>query len=378
MAAQIEGRDPNRVASEAIPVKSPTPLDVASGVTIYGGSLVFVNSSGRAVALSPDQTMTCAGYAESDVDNSTGGNGDETITPRIGCISLVNGGDIAADDVHKMAYASDNQTAYLSSSGGTRCAIGPILGLDGSRVFVMAGLPYNRAIADLGSLNASDYTTVANLVSTANAKGASLVGIEDASAFYPGTNLETVFDNIESALGGTNTSTRTYASTNVVANNDSFFTAVGKLDGKFGDIASTANAKGASLVGVEDASGFLAAANVEAALLEIVKFNPALLADPGTAQAIPVTRSATIEFTVGAGAETNTLAIPAFVGQTMRLYCGTVGGGTRAVTAASAINVAGNTVMTFNAARDYIVLNGVSIGGTRAWEVAFNANVALS
>ena len=62
----------------------------------------------------------------------------------------------------------------------------------------------------------------------------------------------------------------------------------------------------------------------------------------------------------------------------MRLYCGTIGGGTRAITAASAINVAGNTVMTFNAARDYIVLNGVSIGGTRCWEVAFNANVALS
>lgn len=421
MAAQTEGRTPGRVGSEAIPVNSPTPLDVAAAVTIYGGSLVFVNSAGRAVALSPDQTMSCAGYAENDVDNSAGSNGTLTITPRIGCISLVNGDGIVAADVGKMAFASDNQTANLSSSSNTRCPIGPIIGLDGSRVFVLAGYPLSREVASYTSLSAipvltstasgslsaevnlgalttgllkhtvsagvstpatavagTDYTVPATLAAITNGNGAALVGIEDTATFYAGAHVESALAALGTALGGTNSTTRNFTNNTVVADNDSFFTAVDKLDTKFTDLASTANAKGASLVGVEDSSGFLAATTVEAALAEIAKFNPALLADPGTAQAIPVTRSATIEMTIGAGAETNTLAIPAFVGQTMRLYCGTIGGGTRAITAASAVNVAGNTIMTFNAARDYIVLNGVSIGGTRCWEVAFNANVALS
>lgn len=159
MSAQTEGRDPNLVSKEAIPVQCPTPLSLAAGVVIYGGSLVFVNSSGYAVALSPDQTMSCAGFAENEVDNSAGGNGDKTITPRIGCISLVNGDAIVAADVGKMAYASDNQTARLSSNGGTRCAIGPILGLDGSRVFVGAGFPLGREVAGFSAVSGAPVLT---------------------------------------------------------------------------------------------------------------------------------------------------------------------------------------------------------------------------
>lgn len=102
------------------------------------------------------------------------------------------------------------------------------------------------------------------------------------------------------------------------------------------------------------------------------------VADPGNGVAIPVTTSAYVPLTIGAGAETNTLAVPTFAGQRMTISCDTVGGGTRAITAASAINVAGNTTMTFNAARDIIELVGTRVAGVLAWEVAFNSNVALS
>lgn len=102
-------------------------------------------------------------------------------------------------------------------------------------------------------------------------------------------------------------------------------------------------------------------------------------ADPGTGAAIPVTASTSVPLVIGsAGAETNTLAIPTFIGQTMDIFVDTVGSGTRAITSSQAINVAGNTVMTFNAAWDRIKLTAASIGGALRWMVDVNASVTLS
>lgn len=146
------------------------------------------------------------------------------------------------------------------------------------------------------------------------------------------------------------------------------------------DIASTANGAGASLVGIEDAAALLAALTVEAAILELAKYEAINLADPGGANAaIGVTRSATVDFTIGsAGAETNTLAIPSFEGQRLLLNANTVGTGTRAVTSAQAINQTGNTVMTFAQARDAIGLAAIKVGGALRWTVVFNDGVVLS
>lgn len=143
-------------------------------------------------------------------------------------------------------------------------------------------------------------------------------------------------------------------------------------------LASNANGQGASLVGIEDSAAIITATTVEGALAELAKYEPVALADPGTAQAIPVTRSAYVGMTIGAGAETNTLAIPTFVGQRMVLNADTVGAGTRAITSAQAINQAGNTVMTFAQARDCISLVAIKVGGALRWTVTANDGVALS
>lgn len=105
-------------------------------------------------------------------------------------------------------------------------------------------------------------------------------------------------------------------------------------------------------------------------------FQAAALADPGDGVAIPVTRSATVAITT-AGVETNTLAIPTFLGQRM-IFCIDVDGGSRAITAASAINIAGNTVMTLAEARDCIELVAIQLAGALTWEVAWNNAVALT
>lgn len=101
------------------------------------------------------------------------------------------------------------------------------------------------------------------------------------------------------------------------------------------------------------------------------------LTDPGGANAaIPVTRSASVAITT-AGAETNTLAIPTFRGQTLSLFTDTHVGN-RVVTSAARINQAGNTIMTFGAVGDFIKLEAITIGGALRWQVVANDGVALS
>lgn len=102
------------------------------------------------------------------------------------------------------------------------------------------------------------------------------------------------------------------------------------------------------------------------------------IADPGDGAAIPVTSSGILNLTVGAGAETNTLAIPSFVGQMLIINENVAGAGTRAITCAQAINVGGNTIMTFNAVRDIICLVGVLAANALRWQIAWNTNVAIS
>ena len=80
---------------------------------------------------------------------------------------------------------------------------------------------------------ASNSTLVTDLASTANAKGASLIGLEDAAANFTATDVEAAIAEI------------------------------------IADLASTANALGASTVGVEDSAGNYTATEVEAVLAEI-------------------------------------------------------------------------------------------------------------
>ena len=100
------------------------------------------------------------------------------------------------------------------------------------------------------------------------------------------------------------------------------------------------------------------------------------IADPGTGVPLPVTQSGSIAITT-AGPETNTLPDPTFVGQSLMLFCDTYVGN-RVVTADSDINIANNTVMTFGAAEDWILLQAITRGGSLVWRVVENEGVALS
>lgn len=102
-----------------------------------------------------------------------------------------------------------------------------------------------------------------------------------------------------------------------------------------------------------------------------------LIADPGTGVAIPVTASGVVAITTAA-AETNTLANPPSAGMLLAITCNVYAVGDRVITAATAINQAGNTIMTFGAARDTIVLYSTKVAGGFVWQVLSNDGVALS
>lgn len=102
------------------------------------------------------------------------------------------------------------------------------------------------------------------------------------------------------------------------------------------------------------------------------------IADPGTGAAIPVSRSGHIQIVTGGGAETNTLAIPTFVGQRLILSMKTDGGGTRTITVASAYNASGNTTIAFDDAGDSHCLEA-SLGsaGVLKWNQAWTNGPTL-
>lgn len=110
---------------------------------------------------------------------------------------------------------------------------------------------------------ASDYA------STTAGEGAARIGISDASGYYAGNSVEAVSDELEAQIGGDSSSTYAFAEENVLADNDSIYPALNKLDLKWGDLASTANGEGASLVGVEDTGGYFVGTDVEAVLQEV-------------------------------------------------------------------------------------------------------------
>lgn len=117
--------------------------------------------------------------------------------------------------------------------------------------------------ADDLAIKASD------IASTANGEGASIVGVQDSAAYYTANQLEGVTSELATQLGATTSTTYDFTENNELADNDSVYPALNKLDLAFGDLYSTAIAEGASLIGINDAGAYTNETNVEAALQEI-------------------------------------------------------------------------------------------------------------
>ncbi len=100
--------------------------------------------------------------------------------------------------------------------------------------------------------------------------------------------------------------------------------------------------------------------------------------DPGDAGAISVALSGVCGLVTGATGQTRTLAAPTVAGQQLALALKTDGGGDCVVTAAAAVNQAGNNTLTFSDAGEVILLAAVPVGAALVWRVQANDGVALS
>jgi hypothetical protein len=116
--------------------------------------------------------------------------------------------------------------------------------------------------------------------------------------------------------------------------------------------------------------------SVDVDLLEGVSDVDAILSAVN-ASAIPANRMNAHVYITTAGAETRTLANPAFVGQKITISM-SVDGGDCVVATASAFNVTGNNRITFDAIRDKVVLSAVPLGASLAWDLDVNNNAALT
>ncbi len=93
------------------------PYGVAASTVIYAGSLFCINAAGYAVPGSVSTTLKAVGRAEETVDNSTGADGDLSVTGRKGCFKFANAGDITIAHLETDVYINDDQTVSSVSTG---------------------------------------------------------------------------------------------------------------------------------------------------------------------------------------------------------------------------------------------------------------------
>jgi hypothetical protein len=107
----------------------------------------------------------------------------------------------------------------------------------------------------------------------------------------------------------------------------------------------------------------------------------AVVADPGTGAAIPVTASEAISLSIALGAsETNTIAAPSFAGQELLLAVGVLGpGGSRTIGPFPAgFDSAGNTNIEFDGANQCAMFKAFRFGVSFRWILVVNQGATLS
>lgn len=302
------------------------PYGVADNTVGLKGTIGVIDTATGYLKMGVTGTgLVCAGRIDADWDNTGTGHaaGAITVPVRQGCFPYYMGtaGDAITNlNIGSLCYVIDNQTVGLTNGGGTRSVAGVIM--------FLAPVPTDTAYQQVYVLMGSYVNQAVNPTGAATLAGSqTFTGTKTFAAGMLASGA-TAFD----LSGGTGAFQTPTSSTN-------FFT------------WNQRQAAGATVNQI---------------------------ADVGTGAALPVTSSYSMPITTAA-AETNTLAIPTFVGQTISLEMIVRAVGDRVITSAQRINQAGNTVMTFGAVGDFIKLEAVPYtAGVLRWQVVANDGVALS
>jgi hypothetical protein len=165
---------------------------VYQSTTIKAGAIVCLNSTGFAINGTTTAGLRVVGRCEKTVDNSSGSSGDKSVVVKRGCFRWTNYDGIASTDVGGVCYMYDDHSV-AKSSGSSMC--GTVEKVDSAGVWVVVGSVNGTSLA---AEIVSRQAITTDLASTANAKGASLVGIEDPLLKITATTVEgALVENID-------------------------------------------------------------------------------------------------------------------------------------------------------------------------------------
>jgi hypothetical protein len=142
MTAAATNADTPRYGVEAV-VRKLMELPVAASTHIYQGTIVCLNLSGYLVPASADPSLTVVGVAQEEADNSAGAAGALECPVERGAFYLTNSSSTAAvseADIDRIVYAADDLTVSRTNVAGTYPACGKVIGFEGSKPIVEAGL----------------------------------------------------------------------------------------------------------------------------------------------------------------------------------------------------------------------------------------------
>jgi hypothetical protein len=139
MAALTATRDTDRKVSAH---DQKREYKIAANVRIFAGSLVVINSVGKAA---PGTTATthrvCAGRAIKEYNNTGGAADAMTVEVEEGVFKWANlGADaVVAADVGADCFIADDQTVAKTNGTSTRSRAGIVMGVDSDGVWVQCG-----------------------------------------------------------------------------------------------------------------------------------------------------------------------------------------------------------------------------------------------
>ena len=114
---------------------------VAAATILYAGALVALDAAGNATPGAVATTLTGAGRASENVDNSAGAAGDLNILVDRGVFQFSNSAGDPIDRTHigGNAFIEDDEFVSATDGVGTRSIAGKIIDLDADGVWIELG-----------------------------------------------------------------------------------------------------------------------------------------------------------------------------------------------------------------------------------------------
>lgn len=259
-AITIDGAGGVNIAGNAaeIDVTTTGALDMNSGAWTWDGSTALLTSTST---FGIDSTGAVT--IDSDASSTLSGAG-VTVQSDGGALAITGDGTNDIDISNASAAIDmDADTLTLDTTGA--------FSLDGAAAsnVTVAGANLTLSTTSSGDVN----VTSAGQIVFDDAQLTGVVQMSVADNDWD-TDFATdgIVDNVNdiaTLLGADTISTFNFSEDNVLADDDAVYAALNKLDLKWGDLSSTANGEGASLVGVEDSAGYFTSTDVEGVLAEL-------------------------------------------------------------------------------------------------------------